>query len=82
MPERVAVGMSGGVDSAVSALLLKEQGYDVCGIFMKNWDETDDMGECTAAQDYDDVRAVCDHIGIPYYTVNFTEEYWNRVFTQ
>ena len=81
MPERVAVGMSGGVDSAVSALLLKEQGYDVCGIFMKNWDETDDMGECTAAQDYDDVRAVCDHIGIPYYTVNFTEEYWNRVFT-
>lgn len=81
MPERVAVGMSGGVDSAVSALLLKEQGYDVCGIFMKNWDETDESGECTAAEDYDDVRGVCDCLGIPYYTVNFTEEYWNRVFS-
>ena len=78
---RIAVGMSGGVDSAVSALLLKEQGYDVIGIFMKNWDETRDGGECTAAEDYDDVRAVCDQIGIPYYTVNFTEEYWQRVFS-
>ncbi len=81
MAEKIAVGMSGGVDSAVSALLLKEQGYDVCGIFMKNWDETDEFGECTAAEDYDDVRSVCDAIGIPYYTVNFTEEYWQRVFT-
>ena len=48
---------------------------------MKNWDETRDGGECTAAEDYDDVRAVCDQIGIPYYTVNFTEEYWQRVFS-
>jgi len=79
---RVAVGMSGGVDSAVSALLLKEQGYDVVGIFMKNWDETrDDTGECTAAEDYDDVRAVCRRLDIPYYTVNFTEQYWQRVFS-
>lgn len=81
MAEKVAVGMSGGVDSAVSALLLKEQGYDVCGIFMKNWDDTDEFGECSAQVDYDDVRSVCDAIDIPYYTVNFTEEYWQRVFT-
>ena len=81
MSEKIAVGMSGGVDSAVSAYLLKEQGYDVSGIFMKNWDDTDEDGVCTAADDYDDVRAVCDSIGIPYYTVNFTEEYWQRVFT-
>jgi len=82
MPERkksVVVGMSGGVDSAVAALLLKEQGWDVTGVFMKNWD---DGGErCTAAEDFEDVRAVCDQIGIPYYTVNFEQEYWDRVFT-
>lgn len=81
--EKIAVGMSGGVDSAVSAYLLKRQGYDVIGIFMKNWDEErrGTGGECTAAEDYDDVRAVCDHIGIPYYTVNFEAEYWERVFS-
>ncbi|MBQ4061481.1 MAG: tRNA 2-thiouridine(34) synthase MnmA [Christensenellaceae bacterium] len=78
--KRIAVGMSGGVDSAVAALLLKEQGYDIIGIFMKNWDDTFDS-ECTAAEDYDDVRSTCDAIGIPYYTVDFEEEYWNRVFT-
>lgn len=77
---RIAVGMSGGVDSAVAALLLKRQGYDVIGVFMKNWDDTED-DECTAAEDYDDVRAVCETIGIPYYTVNFQKEYWERVFT-
>lgn len=77
---RVAVGMSGGVDSAVSALLLKQQGYDVFGIFMKNWDEKNDGGECTAAADWDDVRRVCDKIDIPYYAVNFEEQYWDRVF--
>jgi len=79
---RIAVGMSGGVDSAVSALLLKEQGYDVIGIFMKNWDEQAEGEEaCTAAEDFDDVRIVCDQIGIPYYAVNFTAEYWERVFS-
>ena len=77
---RVVVGMSGGVDSAVSAYLLKEQGYDVIGVFMKNWDEQQG-GECTAAADYEDVREVCNCIGIPYYTVNFEKEYWDRVFS-
>lgn len=77
--KRVVVGMSGGVDSAVAALLLKEQGYDVVGVFMKNWE--DDSGECTSVEDYEDVRSVCDTIGIPYYTVNFVQEYWDRVFT-
>lgn len=79
--ERVIVGMSGGVDSSVAALLLKQQGYDVVGVFMKNWDEKDEDGVCTAAEDYDDVRRVCDRIGIPYASVNFTKEYWDRVFT-
>ncbi|MEG0836118.1 MAG: tRNA 2-thiouridine(34) synthase MnmA [Christensenellaceae bacterium] len=79
--KRVVVGMSGGVDSAVSALLLKEQGYDVVGVFMKNWDDSDPDTDCPAVQDYDDVRAVCDKIGIPYYTVNFEKEYWERVFS-
>ena len=74
MSERVVVGMSGGVDSSVSALLLKEQGYDVIGVFMKNWEEKDDAGVCTAESDWNDVRAVCDDIGIPYYSVNFAKE--------
>ncbi|TDT46052.1 tRNA 2-thiouridine(34) synthase MnmA [Fonticella tunisiensis] len=78
---KVVVGMSGGVDSSVAALLLKEQGYDVIGIFMKNWDEKDEMGYCTSDQDYEDVRKVCDQLDIPYYTVNFEKEYWDRVFT-
>lgn len=77
---RVVVGMSGGVDSSVTALLLKEQGYDVIGIFMKNWDDTDENGVCTATEDYKDVVAVADQIGIPYYSVNFEKEYWDRVF--
>lgn len=78
---KVIVGMSGGVDSSVTALLLKNQGYDVVGIFMKNWDDRDEFGYCTAASDYDDVRYVCDQIGIPYYSVNFEKEYWDRVFS-
>lgn len=78
---RVVVGMSGGVDSSVAALRLKEQGYDVIGIFMKNWDDTDENGVCTATEDYNDVIAVCNQIGIPYYAVNFEKQYWDKVFT-
>ena len=81
MRERVVVGMSGGVDSSVAALLLKQQGYDVVGVFMKNWEETDDNGVCTAEQDWGDVRQVCERIDIPYYAVNFSKEYWDRVFS-
>lgn len=77
---RVVVGMSGGVDSSVTALMLKEQGYDVIGVFMKNWDDTDENGVCTATEDYKDVAKVADQIGIPYYSVNFEKEYWDRVF--
>ncbi|MBR3018021.1 MAG: tRNA 2-thiouridine(34) synthase MnmA [Clostridia bacterium] len=78
---RVAVGLSGGVDSAVSALLLKRQGYEVIGVFMKNWNEEGDDGVCTAESDWRDVRDVCDKIDIPYYAVDFAKEYWDRVFT-
>lgn len=80
--ETVVVGMSGGVDSSVAALLLKEQGYNVIGLFMHNWEETDDDGECTAADDWEDVKRVCDKIGIPYYSVNFAEQYLDRVFSE
>ncbi len=79
--ETVVIGMSGGVDSAVSALLLKEQGYNVVGLFMNNWEEKDDTGVCTATEDYEDVKRVCQTIGIPYYSVNFAQEYWDRVFS-
>ncbi len=78
---RVVVGMSGGVDSSVAALILKQQGYDVIGIFMKNWDDTDEFGVCTATEDYNDVIRVCNQIGIPYYAVNFEKQYWDKVFT-
>lgn len=78
---RVVVGMSGGVDSSVAAYLLKEQGYEVIGIFMKNWDDTDESGFCTATEDYNDVIRVCNQIGIPYYAVNFEKQYWDKVFT-
>ena len=78
---RVVVGMSGGVDSAVSALLLKRAVYDVVGVFMKNWEEKDEDGVCTSENDWKDVQNVCDKIDIPYYSVNFAKEYWDRVFT-
>ena len=78
---RIVVGMSGGVDSAVSALLLKRAGHDVIGVFMKNWEEKDADGVCTATADWDDVRACCETIGIPYYAVNFAREYRERVFS-
>jgi tRNA-specific 2-thiouridylase len=77
---KVVVGMSGGVDSSVSALLLKEQGYEVIGLFMKNWEENDPSGQCLASKDYEDVMRVCDQIKIPYYTVSFVQEYWDLVF--
>jgi tRNA-specific 2-thiouridylase len=72
--------MSGGVDSSVAALLLKERGFDVVGLFMRNWRETDENGCCTAEEDFSDVRAVSESIGIPYYTTDFSSEYWNNVF--
>lgn len=75
----VVVGMSGGVDSSVTALLLKEQGYRVIGLFMKNWEEE---GPCPAEDDYQDVACVASHLGIPYYTVNFAKEYWEQVFSR
>lgn len=78
---RVVVGMSGGVDSSVAAMLLKQQGYDVIGIFMKNWDDTDEFGVCTATEDYEDVIRVCNQLDIPYYSVNFEKQYWDKVFT-
>ena len=78
---RVVVGLSGGVDSAVSALLLKQQGWEVIGVFMNNWEETDENGVCTAVDDWGDVRDVCDRIGIPYYSVNFAKDYMDRVFS-
>ena len=79
--ERIVVGMSGGVDSSVAALLLKQQGYDVVGVFMKNWDEKDSNGVCTSTADWEDVQAVCERIGIPFYAVNFEKEYQERVFS-
>ncbi|RSL31591.1 tRNA 2-thiouridine(34) synthase MnmA [Salibacterium salarium] len=78
---RVIVGMSGGVDSSVTAALLKDEGYEVIGIFMKNWDDTDENGVCTATDDYDDVIKVCNQLDIPYYAVNFEQKYWDHVFT-
>lgn len=78
---RIVVGMSGGVDSAVSALLLKRAGHDVIGVFMKNWEEKDDEGVCTATADWQDVQECCEKIDIPYYSVNFAKEYRERVFS-
>jgi tRNA-specific 2-thiouridylase len=79
-PLTIAVGMSGGVDSSVAAALLLEQGHRVFGIFMKNWDETDASGACTAEADYRDVEKVCQKLGIPYYSVEFVKEYRDQVF--
>jgi tRNA-uridine 2-sulfurtransferase len=76
----VIVGMSGGVDSSVSALLLKQQGYRVEGLFMKNWDEDDGTEYCTAKTDLADAERVCEKIGIKLHTANFAAEYWDNVF--
>ena len=77
---RIIVGMSGGVDSSVSALLLLEQGYRVEGLFMKNWEEDDGTEYCTAKEDLADAQAVCDRLGIKLHTANFAAEYWDNVF--
>jgi len=81
MAARVLVGLSGGVDSSVSALLLRDQGREVGGLFMKNWEEDDANGVCPAANDADDARAIAAQLGIPFYGRNFSAEYWDGVFT-
>ena len=78
--KKVIVGMSGGVDSSVSAYLLLQQGYQVEGLFMKNWEEDDTDEYCAAAEDLKDAQAVCDKLGIKLHTVNFASEYWDNVF--
>lgn len=80
MAKRVVVGMSGGVDSAVAAALLKEQGFDVVGLFMSNWKDTEPDGCCTGEQDWSDVQFICGKLGIPYYSVDFSEQYMEQVF--
>ena len=89
--KKVVVGMSGGVDSSVAAVLLKEQGYDVVGLFMRNWDSSinnDFLGNpnlnnniCPQEEDYNDAKLVCEKLGIPLYRVDFIKEYWDDVFT-
>lgn len=79
-PRKIIIGMSGGVDSAVSAHLLLQEGHAVEALFMKNWEEDDTSQYCSAARDLEDVDAVCQILGIPYRTVNFSTEYWERVF--
>lgn len=80
MTKRIIVGMSGGVDSSVAALLLKQQGHDVRGLFMKNWEADDGDEHCSAAQDLADAAQVCARLDIALHTVNFAREYWERVF--
>lgn len=77
---KVVVGMSGGVDSSVSAYLLQQQGYHVIGLFMKNWEEDDSDEYCSAAADLADAQAVCDKLNIKLHTINFAAEYWDNVF--
>lgn len=78
----VVVGLSGGVDSSVAAYLLLEKGYEVRGLFMKNWEEDDSQTHCAAQRDREDAQSVCDKLGIDLHTVNFAYEYWERVFAQ
>ncbi len=78
--KHIIVGMSGGVDSSVAAHLLIQQGFHVEGLFMKNWEEDDSEEYCTATEDLNDAQSVCDQLGIPLHTVNFSAEYWDRVF--
>ena len=76
----VVVGLSGGVDSAVAALLVKQQGHAVSAVFMKNWDEDDEQDYCPAEEDLADARAIAEKLGIELHTVSFSSQYWNRVF--
>ena len=78
MAESTIVGISGGVDSSVTALRLQQQGFDIECVFMKNWDGEDD--NCTAEEDYKDALSVCDHLGLPLRSVNFAQDYWDNVF--
>ncbi len=80
MADKVIIGMSGGVDSSVAALLLLRQGWEVEGLFMKNWEEDDTEEYCSAAEDLRDAQAVASQLGIPLHSVNFSAEYWDRVF--
>lgn len=79
--KKIIVGLSGGVDSSVAALLLKQQGYDVTGVFMQNWNARPDDPHCTAEQDLSDAKSVADILNIPFHVVNFSKEYWDRVFS-
>ena len=79
-PQRVIIAMSGGVDSSVAAYLLKDQGYQVEGLFMRNWEDDDGTEYCTAMSDLMDAQSVCDSLAINLHTVNFAKEYWNNVF--
>ena len=78
--KKVIVGMSGGVDSSVSAYILLQQGYQVEGLFMKNWEEDDNDEYCAAAEDLKDAQAVADKLGIELHQINFAAEYWDNVF--
>lgn len=78
--KKVIVGLSGGVDSSVSALLLKQQGYEVEGLFMKNWEGDDTEDHCPARADMEDALAVCEQLDIPFHVQNFSKDYWDRVF--
>lgn len=79
--ESVVIGLSGGVDSAVAAMLLKREGYSVSGLFMKNWDEDDGTEFCTATNDYEDAQKIAEHLDIELDSISFSAEYWERVFT-